>query len=407
MTEKSIKKIHLDNIWLKAAVIGGLWASVEIIIGSFFHNLRIPFAGSILAANGTILIIAFYQMWPEKGLIWRAGLICALMKSISPSAIILGPMIGILSEAIIIEIAIRLFGNNLISLSIGGALSVSSAFLHKVVSLIILYGLNLVKLYVDIFHFAAKQVRIENANPWILVFIIIAVYLFLGTVSAFTGYYIGKKSKETKHKKQGYKLKELKTNNILLLSKEQKFYVPLFLTHLILIPMGLILINYFSIVYGTIFIFLYSVFCIYRYKKSLRRLRKPIFWIQLFILTFLAAIFWNGFNSSGSFFDTEGLLIGFEMNIRAIFVVIAFSSFGVELRNPVIRDYLFKKGFSKIYMALGLSFAALPVMIEAMPRPKYFLRHPANSFSDMMVYAREWLVVFETTSGRTGILNKE
>ena len=398
MTNEPIKKIHLDNIWLKAAVVGGLWASVEIIIGSFFHNLRIPFAGSILAANGTILMIAFYQMWPEKGLIWRAGLICALMKSISPSAIILGPMIGILSEAIIIEIAIRFFGNNLISLSVGGALSVSSAFLHKVASLIILYGLNLVKLYVDIFHFAAKQVRIENANPWVLVFIIIAVYLILGTVSAFTGFYIGKKSKETKHKKQGFKLEALKTNNILLLNKEQKFSVPLFLTHLMFIPVGLILINYYSLIYGTIFIILYSLFCIYRYKKSLRRLRKPIFWIQLFILTFLAAIFWNGFNSSGSFFDTEGLLIGFEMNIRAIFVVIAFSSFGVELRNPVIRDYLFKKGFSKIYMALGLSFTALPVMIEAMPKPKYFLRHPVKSFSDMMVYAREWLGVFETSS---------
>ena len=69
----------------------------------------------------------------------------------------------------------------------------------------------------------------------------------------------------------------------------------------------------------------------------------------------------------------------------------------MELRNPVIRDYLFKKGFSKIYMALGLSFTALPVMIEAMPKPKYFLCHPVNSFSDMMVYAREWLGVFEKT----------
>jgi len=60
----STKEIQLNSIWLKAAVVGGLWASVEIIIGSFFHNLRIPFAGSILATNGTILAIAFYQIWP-------------------------------------------------------------------------------------------------------------------------------------------------------------------------------------------------------------------------------------------------------------------------------------------------------------------------------------------------------
>lgn len=150
MIKQAKQKTTIESVWLKAAVAGGLWASVEIIIGSFFHNLQIPFAGPILAANGTILMIAFYQVWQQKGLIWRAGLICALMKSVSPSAIILGPMIGILSEALIIETAIRLMGNNLVALSIGGALSVSTAFIHKVVGLLILYGLNIVKIYVNI-----------------------------------------------------------------------------------------------------------------------------------------------------------------------------------------------------------------------------------------------------------------
>jgi len=34
------------------------------------------------------------------------------------------------------------------------------------------------------------------------------------------------------------------------------------------------------------------------------------------------------------------------------------------------------------------------LMIEAMPNPKYFLRHPIESFSNMMAYAGEWLEVF-------------
>ena len=149
------------------------------------------------------------------------------------------------------------------------------------------------------------------------------------------------------------------------------------------------------LIYSTIFVVVYATFCILHYKNSLRRLKKPMFWLHLFIITFLAAIFWNGFNSKSSFFDLEGLMIGFEMNIRAVFVVIAFSSFGIELRNPIIRDFLFSKGFDKIYSALELAFSALPVMIEAMPKPKVFLRHPIKSFSDMMVHAREWLGVFE------------
>jgi len=291
----------------KAAVVGGLWATIEIIIGSFFHNLRIPFAGSILAANGTILLIAFYHMWPVKGLIWRAGLIAALMKSISPSAVILGPMIGILSEAFIIEFFVRFFGNNLISLSIAGSLSVSSAFLHKIFSLLLLYGLNIVKIYVNIFHFATKQISIENANPWILIIIIVIVYIMLGIISAFTGFIIGSRTNIIHESKKDYILEKLKSNNILVVNKDQSFSLILFFIHLLVIPSGLLLLNYFDLIYSGIFILIYTVLSIYRYKRSLRRLQKPIFWIQLFVLTFLAGIFWNGFNSGNSFFETDGL----------------------------------------------------------------------------------------------------
>lgn len=395
MNSQPTQQLKLKPVWLKAAVLGGLWASVEIIIGSFFHNLRLPFGGTILAANATILMIAFYQMWPEKGLIWRAGLIAALMKSISPSAIILGPMIGIMSEALIIEMFIRVFGNNIISLSIGGALSVSSALIHKIVSLLILYGLNIVKIYINIFHYFAKQLRWENADPWVVLFIVTGIYFTIGVISAFMGIRIGIRSASLNMQKQGFVPGNKQSNNILRINPNQQFSLVLFYLHILLIPAGLYIMNQFSLMYATIFVVVYAALCILHYKNSLRRLKKPMFWIYLIVITFLAAIFWNGFNSKNSFFDVEGLLIGFEMNIRAVFVVIAFSSFGVELRNPVIRDFLFKKGFDKIYAALELSFSALPVMIEAMPKPKVFFRHPVKSFSNMMVHAREWLGVFE------------
>lgn len=396
MESKPGFEMRLSPVWLKAAVLGGLWASIEIIIGSFFHNLRLPFAGTILAANATILMIAFYQMWPEKGLIWRAGLIAALMKSVSPSAIILGPMIGIMSEALVVELFLRLFGNNLLSLSIAGALAVSSALIHKVVSLLILYGFKLVTIYVNIFQFATKQVRIENADPWLLLFIIIVVYLLFGMASAFTGLRIGKQYKNLVLEKQGFSPQSQKTNNLLAINQEQKFSLLLFFVHILIIPAGLLLLNLYPLKYSVGFVIIYSVLCIFWYKKGLRRLKKPVFWFQLFMLTFLAALFWNSFQNKSSFFDIEGLLIGLEMNVRALFVVIAFSSLGIELRNPTLRDYLFKKGFDTIYAALGLAFTALPVMIAAMPNPKRFLRHPVESFSTMMMHAREWLEVFET-----------
>ncbi len=395
MTTAGTNKIILESVWLKASVVGGLWASVEIIIGSFFHNLRLPFAGTILAANATVLMIAFYQMWPEKGLIWRAGLIAALMKSISPSAIILGPMTGIMTEALLIEFFIRVFGNNLVSLSVAGALSVSSALIHKVVSLLILYGFNIVNIYINIFHFLAKQARLETVDPWVLVSLVLGVYVVLGIFSAVTGLRIGRKSKAGRSLTTMMKNSKMTHGDFLTPGKNVRFNSSLFFIHILIIPAGFIFLNNASLFYSVIFVGAYSALCLLRYRNSLGRLKKPVFWFQLLILTVLAAFFWNGFNGGKSFFDGEGLKIGFEMCIRAIFVVIAFSSFGVELRNPVIRDFLFRKGFDKIYLALGLSFSALPAMIEAMPGPKIFMRHPVASFSEMMVHARGWLEVFE------------
>ncbi len=396
MQNRDNNKPPLDSVWLKAAVVGGLWASVEIIIGSFFHNLRIPFAGSILAMNGTLLMVAFYQLWPEKGLIWRAGLICALMKSISPSAVILGPMIGIMMEALIIEIFIRFLGNNIISLAIAGALSVSSALFHKVASLLILYGFNIVNIYVDMFHYFTKQLGIHDADPWILILTVSATYTILGVTSAISGYIIGRRSLTMDFENKGYLPEKIDKQNILSIDPHQKFSVVLFFVHLVFIPAGLMAMNFLQPIFTVPVILAYSFFCVYKYKRSLRRLLKPVFWMQLLFILLLASINWKEISNGGAVFGLRGLGIGLEMILRAVFVVVAFSSLSVEMRNPVIRDVLFKKGFDKIYMTLGLSFSALPVMISAMPKPRYFLWNPGKSFSIMMIQAKEWLMVFET-----------
>src|SRR5450759_411022 len=151
----------LNSIWLKASVIGSIWASIEIVLGSFIHNLKIPLSGMVLSFISVWLLISFLQVWKENGLVWRAGVICALMKSISPSAIILGPMIGILTEAVLIELFIFFFGKNLVGYLIGGAFAVLSTILHKLVSLLILYGFDFIKILSDLYQFAVKQIDLR------------------------------------------------------------------------------------------------------------------------------------------------------------------------------------------------------------------------------------------------------
>ncbi len=111
--------IHND-VWLKAAVIGSVWGASEIVIGSFLHNLRIPFSGNLLTAIGIIIMIAGHRLWPERGLFWRAGLICAAMKTLSPSPVIFGPKLTIFMQSVSMQIGVLLGGNTHLKGSIIG-----------------------------------------------------------------------------------------------------------------------------------------------------------------------------------------------------------------------------------------------------------------------------------------------
>ncbi|MFZ4465222.1 MAG: hypothetical protein ACOYN5_15350, partial [Bacteroidales bacterium] len=135
-----MKYHNLSEKWIKASIAGAIWAASEIVLGSFLHNLKIPFSSNILTAIGIIILVSISYIWNEKGLFWRAGLICALMKTMSPSAVIFGPMIAIFAQSVLLETAIRLLGHNLIGYFLGAMLAMSWNFFQKIINYIIFYG---------------------------------------------------------------------------------------------------------------------------------------------------------------------------------------------------------------------------------------------------------------------------
>lgn len=387
-----------NDVWLKSSVIGGLWASMEIIAGSFLHNTRLPFAGSVLAFAGTILLIGFYQLWPQKGLIIKAGFITAIMKSVSPSAIILGPMTGIITEAALIEIIILLLGNNFSSAAIAGILSLSSALIHKIISVIILYGFDIIKVYVNVINFALKQFGIQEADQFEILWALLAVYVITGILAGILGLILGRKAlKLRKDIPQDIFEKGVKEKEFFEITANQKTKPGLLFLHVLVIPVGLFLFNYEGLLIGTIFSVVYiTIFGIY-YYKSLRRLRKPVFWSQLIIIILLSVFFWNT-KEKGISPSIEGFWAGFEMMIRALFIVVAFTSLSVELHNEKVRNYLFKIGVGKFYQSVGISFGALPQMIALLPSAKEIVKNPIKSFLKPLIYADSWLEIFKKTN---------
>ncbi|MEN8155719.1 MAG: hypothetical protein ABFS10_02120 [Bacteroidota bacterium] len=385
-------KHSLNTIWLKAAVAGGLWASFEIIAGSMLHNLHLPFSGTILATFSVILMIAFLQIWKINGLILRAGIICGLMKSLSPSAVILGPMTGIMLEAMVMDLLILLAGRHLFGYIIAGIGALLSAILHKLASLFILYGTDLVTIYANLFEFLKRQLNLTDATPKGLITGIIGVYILLGTLAALSGYLLGRHAlrrpeagTDFKPEIDPYQSAWNKTD------PDHPYRTVLLLLHTVMIPSMLLLINRFGLSPASLVpAGIYLAFLLIYYKRILGRLMKPLFWSQLLIMTLFASLFWHP--PEGTSYRTDsGFLIGLEMSLRAIMIVSTFSALSVEIRNPRITESLLKLGLGNAYAAVSLSFNSLPVMLDRSANLKTFIRNPVRSFSRIIVEAQLWL----------------
>lgn len=365
--------------WDKAVVIGSIWASVEIILGSFLHNLRMPFSGSMLAMMAVILSTSFLLRWKTQGVIFRAALICALMKSVSPSAIILGPMTGILLEGILMELVFRLMGFNLVSALVAGVLAVSSALLHKVVNLLLIFGEDIIRIYVNIFQFAAKQLSYPEAGTLELLYILLAGYTFFGLLSGWMGYRVAQIrdpatatsviKREWKKEHQKTPLPGLHTSWILL--------------HAISLTGGLLLINFYGLQYFMVLMVPYLFLVALRYKHSIRKFRRASLWYQLLLMLVLAVVFYDIPSFGDHFFTLEGFYAGISLISRAIFVISVFTAISVELKNPAVEHFLGRMGFGHLHGRLRVAFDFLPRIIDEMPGIRNILFHPLRSLSHL------------------------
>ncbi len=380
--------------WLKAAVAGGLWASVEIIIGSFLHNMRIPFAGAVLASFGVMLMVAFNRLWPERGLIWRAGLVCALMKSISPSATLLGPMVGIFAESLVLEFFIRLFGSNIPSFLIAGGFAVMTAFAQKLFNILIIYGLNLVQIYTNLLDYVARQLGYQAADPWALIIILFSIYFGLGFLASLSGIIISTKVGTTGA--VNLETPALDQRKIFAQSDVTKRYsVWLLALNIAAIPSGIILIGKADFILSSVTVLVYMSFMLWRYPYLYRRLLKPMIWVQLIILVLLSGVFYRSSDAGELVFSAQGLWVGVQMCLRAIVVISGFSGVSHEMSNPVVRQVLFSKGFSHVYTSVALAFKALPAILEMAPRPSVFFRQPLTSVAQMLNMADQLRVLMQ------------
>jgi nucleoside-triphosphatase THEP1 len=376
-------KHKLSEKWIKASITGTIWAASEIVLGSFLHNLRVPFSGNILTAIGLIILISISYIWKENGLFWRAGLICAVMKTMSPSAVIFGPMIAIFSESLLLELSVLAIGKNIAGYMTGAVLAMSSNLIHKIVNYIISYGSNIVEVYTNLIRFAQKQLNIETDIVWLPIIILLIVYALFGMFSAVIGMKVGKRMLSQPDAETILIGRDSAEGVIHKSDKTFNYSVIWLIADVLLMVFSFILMNRASwIVWSSSIALIVTIWAI-RYNRALRQVKRPKFWIFFVIITLLTTFVFTQVQKGGSSV-WQAVLTGIQMNFRAVVVIVGFSVLGTELYNPVIRKFFLGTYFKNFPLALELSVESLPSFIASIPDFKTLIRNPVSVFSKVI-----------------------
>lgn len=370
----------ISEKWIKASILGTIWAASEIVLGSFLHNLKIPFSGNILTAIGIVLLISVSFKWYEKGIFWRAGLICAIMKTLSPSAVIFGPMIAIFSQSLLLEIAVRVIGRSVIGYIIGSMLAMAWNLLQKLINYIIFYGYDIIQIYKDLALYTQEQLELNVETIWHPIIALFTIYCVFGLIAAIIGIKIGKKLLK-KPLTKNLTRNSNSTFKVNLKNQSFNYSITWLFINLLLMINGLAWLNYSPWYAWTPIIISTIGLWIFKYNRALRQLTRSKFWIYFFLITMVAAFVFTKIQSQNII---TGLRIGIQMNFRASLIIIGFSVLGTELYNPKIRNLFVKSRFKQIPVALELAFNSLPTTIATIPGFKEILRNPFSTLHQII-----------------------
>jgi hypothetical protein len=168
------------------AVFGALWGVVEISLGSVLKTLNVPLSGVVLAAIGLTVALTGRVFVPKKGSTLFIGVIATFLKLFSLGGVIIGPMIGILTEALVAEIVLSAMGKpRRQSLIIAGALGIAWVLIQPFVTNTLLFGRTLFVVWLDLLDMGSRLLGIDTNAAFLILFTLLIIHLAIG---AFVGW---------------------------------------------------------------------------------------------------------------------------------------------------------------------------------------------------------------------------
>lgn len=175
------------------AVFGALWGVVEISLGSVLKALNIPLSGAVLSAIGLMIAMIARQFVPRRGTTLFVGIIAMVLKLFSIGNIVIGPMVGILMEAILAEIILSLFKSpGMVACLLAGVAGSLWSLVQPFVTGVLLFGRDLFSIWLDTLDLGERLFGIDTSAALWIVLVLVIVYAAIGLIGGWLARSVGK-----------------------------------------------------------------------------------------------------------------------------------------------------------------------------------------------------------------------
>jgi hypothetical protein len=174
------------------AVFGALWGLVEISLGSIFHAIDLPLTGMVLTIIGVMTASIGRLFVPKRGSTLFIGIIAMVLKLFSIGSAVIGPMVGILTEALIAELILDAFGKaSLPAFITAGAGAALWTLVQPFVTGVLLFGRNLLVIWMDLLDVGTRLFGIPYQAAFWIVLTLVSVHLIFGGIGGWLGWKLG------------------------------------------------------------------------------------------------------------------------------------------------------------------------------------------------------------------------
>jgi nucleoside-triphosphatase THEP1 len=311
-------------------------------------------------------------------------------------------------EGLLMEVGVRLLGGGTLGYLVGGALAMSWTLGHRIVTLVVTYGPDLVRLYADLVALAERQVGAIPLGPWGPLVALAILNLAVGAGAALVGMRLGRSVPERAG--PGGRVADAPTGvgrPRVVPGGRVTPSLPFLVLWAVALPAGLLGLAKLSLAWKAVLVLGAVALGIGRYRGVLRRLGKPGFWVGLLLLTMLAGAVVSALADETGGGWLHGLALGAGMSLNAVFVTLGFAALSTELAHPLLRGWLERAGGGRLHHAVQAAFATLPAVVGALPGGREFVRSPLRTLGQLLGRTDEWLAALEEPPRIAGVITGE